>query len=195
MKEVVGTKFNRLVVVEDYRCEYGGRRRRMVKCLCECGKEVVTTKTSIINGHTKSCGCIKLKFTEIEKAKAIRSSYSSMRNRCHADDGKWFKYYKAKGIMYCERWESFRYFYEDMHETWQPGLELDRIKNELGYSKENCRWNTKAGQQRNKTNNKITDAIVIEIRHSTQSTKELASKYNVHGTTITRIKQGKRWSL
>lgn len=195
MRNIIGQKFNRLVVTEDYATFYGGRKRRMTKCICECGTEVVTTKTSIINGHTKSCGCIKLKFTEREKTKAIRSSYSSMRNRCHDVDGKWFKYYKAKGITYCERWGSFKNFYDDMHETWKPGLELDRIKNEVGYYKENCRWNTKTGQQRNKTSNKLTESIVIAIRGSKKSTKELAEKYNVHVATITRIKQGKRWSL
>lgn len=193
MKNVVGKKFNSLTVLEDVREYYAGRKRRMVRCLCDCGKEITTTKTSLIIGHTKSCGCIMIKFKERGKARAMRISFYSMKNRCKDEDGKWFKYYKGKGIAYCERWESFMNFYEDMHETWQPGLELDRIENDKGYYKENCRWATHLQQQRNKTSNKLTEEDVKKIRESNLSQHELGGIYNVHYTTIGRIKSRKRW--
>lgn len=33
---------------------------RMIKCHCACGSEVIIPATGAINGHSKSCGCLKL---------------------------------------------------------------------------------------------------------------------------------------
>lgn len=193
-KSIIGVTFNNLTVFEEYVTFYGKKRRGMVKCKCICGKIVTTTRSSILNGHTKSCGCIQLKFKERDKAKAMRSSWAAMKRRCQDIDGKWFKNYKARGIQYCERWAKFPNFYEDMHETWALGLELDRIENDKGYYKENCRWATHLQQQRNKTSNKLTEYDVAKIRESNLSPQELGKIYNVHYTTIGRIKNRKRWA-
>lgn len=39
-----------------------------------------------------------------------------------------------------------------MHSTWQKSLTLDRINNNKGYSKENCKWSTRKEQVRNRSN-------------------------------------------
>lgn len=192
--DIIGKTFNSLTVIELYSGYYAGKTRRLIKANCLCGKIVTATREAILTGRTKSCGCIKLKFKEREKAKAMRTSFQAMKSRCRDEDGKWYKYYKAKGIMYCERWNSFRNFYDDMHETWQPGLELDRIENDKGYYKENCRWATHLQQQRNKTSNKLTEGDVLKIRDSKLSPQQLGNIYNVHYTTIARIKNRKRWA-
>jgi hypothetical protein len=41
-----------------------------------------------------------------------------------------------------------------MRATWQPGLTLDRINPDKGYTRSNCRWITRAEQQRNRRNNR-----------------------------------------
>lgn len=56
--DMVGQRFGRLVVTE-----YAGKRRKdqtgaLWKCKCDCGGEKLVPRRSLINGTTKSCGCL-----------------------------------------------------------------------------------------------------------------------------------------
>ena len=73
-----------------------------------------------------------------------------MRNRCLYDN-KNNKHYKQKGITICDRWiNSFDNFVEDMGIRPNKEYTLDRLDNNKGYFKENCRWTTWYQQQNNK---------------------------------------------
>lgn len=63
--------------------------------------------------------------------------------------------YGGRGIGVCDRWLDFKNFYEDMGSSYKDDLTLDRIDNEKGYSKENCRWVSNMKQQSNKRNNRL----------------------------------------
>ncbi len=76
-------------------------------------------------------------------------AHRDMLRRCYDPANKSFKNYGARGIAVCDRWrESFAAFVEDMG-VCPKGLTLDRIDNDAGYSKENCRWATWSEQNRN----------------------------------------------
>jgi hypothetical protein len=81
-----------------------------------------------------------------------------MKQRCLNVKNKDYKYYGGRGILVCERWlSSFRNFLEDMGERPSENHSIDRLNNDKGYYKENCRWATRSQQQRNKgmmSNNK-----------------------------------------
>jgi len=86
----------------------------------------------------------------------IHNCWRSMVTRCRGTAGPdSVKKYKNKGITVCERWLSFKNFYEDMGASFKEGLTIDRIDNSKGYYFENCRWATHLEQANNKTNNLI----------------------------------------
>lgn len=58
-KNLTGQKFGRLLVLE-YTAEKKNRSCAYWKCLCDCGKEIITSSNELLNGHTQSCGCLRL---------------------------------------------------------------------------------------------------------------------------------------
>lgn len=131
-------------------------------------------------GHKESLETLEKRKKSLKEARKKQADYHgmsktkfynnwrSMITRCRGtcgEDSK--KKYRDKGISVCERWQNFNYFYEDMFPSYQEGLTIDRIKNELGYFKENCRWATPTQQANNKTN-----TVKIEYRGKRLSFRE-----------------------
>jgi hypothetical protein len=63
MENLVGRRFNRLVVV----ALEPGRPRVAWRCKCDCGKEAVVAAAQLKSDHTRSCGCLQR-----ERASATR---------------------------------------------------------------------------------------------------------------------------
>lgn len=81
-------------------------------------------------------------------------AWYQMKHRCYNPKYIGFKLYGGRGIKVSNRWlNSFDNFLEDMGERPSDNHSLDRINNNKGYSKENCRWATKKEQQNNLRNN------------------------------------------
>ena len=78
-----------------------------------------------------------------------------MRQRCLNKNSSLYKYYGNREIKIDPKWDSFANFKEDMGSGYKKGLTLDRIDNNKGYSKENCRWATWDQQSKNKRNNVV----------------------------------------
>lgn len=79
-------------------------------------------------------------------------SWSKMRERCNNPNTNRSKSYYEKGITYCKEWDDYLVFLRDMGER-PNGTSLDRIDNNKGYYKENCRWATPKEQAINTSRN------------------------------------------
>ena len=130
------------------------------KCQCECGmiKDHVLY-TSLVAGRSNSCGCLRSDML-MKPASQTRSQrnttyrvWQSMKTRCYNANHPSYKEYGARGITICDSWlANYDNFLADMGP--RPDLlTLDRVDNNLGYCKENCRWGTKCQQAGNTRRN------------------------------------------
>ena len=123
-------------------------------CKCECGKITLVSRSHLLGGGVKSCGCKKYKIKHGHcvgkkyRSKTYRS-WEAMIRRCTKKSDIKFKHYGGRGIKVRDRWLKFEHFLEDMGER-PEGLTLDRINNDGNYELENCRWATYKEQNKNR---------------------------------------------
>lgn len=94
------------------------------------------------------------------------NSWRSMRRRCYNVNDSAYPNYGMRNITVCDRWrDSFDNFYEDMGNP-APGLSLDRIDNNQGYSPENCKWSTISQQLNNQRRNVVIEYCGLRMTQS-----------------------------
>jgi len=76
----------------------------------------------------------------------IYQCWYDMIRRCNNPNNKHYKDYGERGIKVCQEWLVLENFKQDMGERPTQKHSLDRIDNNKGYFKENCRWATPAEQ-------------------------------------------------
>ncbi len=184
---MIGMKFNRLTVLYEVENKNKNQNHKKYMCSCDCGKQIVTDKYKLIDGHTKSCGCLKLemlaerKTTHGQSKTASYKSWSEMRNRCNNPKNHAYKDYGQRGIKICDRWDSFENFISDLGERPNKQYSLDRIDVNQGYSPENCRWATWSQQQNNRRTTKY-----IEYKSEKMSVKQFSNLIGVPYSTVHR---------
>ena len=145
---MVGKRFGRLVVVE----EAGKNKSKSIlwACKCDCGNTKVLIGGNLRSGDTKSCGCIQKErlTTHGMSGTSTYKIWEMMIQRCYNPNNTHYKDYGGRGIILCAEWLKFKGFFDDMGVR-PIGLSIDRIDNEKGYYKANCRWATQTEQVRN----------------------------------------------
>ncbi len=89
--------------------------------------------------------------------------WEAMMRRCYNEKHIHYKNYGGRGIIVAERWHDPLNFIADMAPR-PKGLKLERIDNDLPYSKDNCKWATNAEQARNRRNNVIDLNLAKHIK-------------------------------
>jgi len=148
--DLVGLRFSHLIVIE-----YAGFRGW--KCLCDCGKFVLSPNAGLLKGRAKSCGCARG-----EKHKkhglCLTSEYKSwtgMIGRCYNAKSPNYSDYGARGIRVSPVWRhDFEKFLSDVGHRPSPKHSIDRYPDNNGdYKPGNVRWATSTQQNRNKRSN------------------------------------------
>lgn len=144
--DLLNKKYNRWLVIKE-----APRKNKLTYwlCRCVCGTVKIVVASSLKNGRSKSCGCLKRERTsQIRKShgkseSCIYNTWLNMLQRCNNPNNSGYKYYGDRGIVV--EWKTFEDFYADMGDP-PKGKSLDRINTNGNYSKENCRWATQAQQ-------------------------------------------------
>lgn len=190
--QLIGKKHGKLVIQSfSHKDEHG---KRIWNCLCECGKIIALSHVEF--SRKKTCGCFDEKRagtrykTHGMSQTSEWSIWHGIRKRCLCKTDQVYHRYGGRGITMCQEWiDSFEAFYADMGPR-PVGKTIDRIDNNFGYSKENCRWVDWKTQQRNRRSNHL-----ITFQGETKCLIEWAEQFGIRKDTLRRRIVIYKWTI
>lgn len=163
-----------------------GREKRIWKAVCACGNVATYIQSNLVKGTTRSCGCLQKEFctkwpTNGDLYKLdLRNRWLGMKSRCEKTHDKKYPLYGGRGISVCKRWQDFTNFYHDMVESYRPGLSIDRIDGDGGYSPSNCRWADAITQNRNRRTSVLVHGECVTV---------ICKRMNVNYDTLRKLRR------
>lgn len=196
LKDMKGLVFNRLIVI--------GRDLTKPKtyvywnCKCSCGNTKSVRADSLRGGFIQSCGCFgkemraeantKHGMTQIGIKDSSYTAWSNMKSRCLNEKHPEYPNYGGRNITICDSWKTDYLIFNYEMGPKPNNTSLDRVDNNKGYYKENCRWASLSVQNNNKRNNNY-----ITFNGKTLTLTDWAREINIQPAALyTRIKLG--WS-
>jgi hypothetical protein len=167
------------------------KKRTFWLCSCVCGNNKIVTLSSLRNGDTKSCGCIRREKTiarNLERAPASRArllsgqaigmnprthgmsrskeykAFAAAMGRCRNPRDSAFHHYGGRGIEF--RFKNFNEWLEVLGPKPEPvdAYSADRINNNGHYEPGNVRWATRVEQYANRRVKMITEFSLQELK-------------------------------
>lgn len=192
---LTGKRFGKLVVIKTAGKTKNGAY--LWQCKCDCGNEIIANVGNLRNGHTKSCGCLrvdrcKTNFTKhgLEHTR-LYGIWSDMRLRCYDEKNIAYHRYGGRGITICDEWKNdVKAFYDwATANGYNDSLTIDRIDNDGNYCPENCRWATVKEQASNRRSN-----ILVTHNGKTQTMKKWANEVGTPCKVVWARMQKLGWS-
>ena len=163
--DITNMRFGKLIAIKQNGYDINPSRKHIKwDCVCDCGNYASVRLNALRSGGTISCGCAMV--GNIKHGMKYTKEYNAwlnIKSRCININNPEYKNYGGRGISVCESWiNSFEEFYKDMGKK-PISTSIDRIDNNQGYSKENCKWSDNKTQSRNKRNNRFYEINGIRM--------------------------------
>lgn len=114
-------------------------------------------------------------------------AWCHMRRRCYNKNTPQYDDYGGRGIVVCDRWNSYALFLEDVGRAPTPNHSLDRKDTNGNYEPGNVKWSTRKEQNENKRSN-----VIITINGVSMTLQAWSNHYGIDRNTVSfRIK--KKW--
>lgn len=186
MKDISGIKFGRHTAIKPMGKNKWGNYLWL--CRCECGNEHVVASAKLIQGKSRSCGCLSkdVHIKQLEKHGITTGGkprtliiWSGMKARCNYPNSISYKSYGARGISVCDEWLSFENFHNwAISNGYKDALTLDRIDNNGNYEPSNCRWTDATTNKKNQRH-----ARYITINGITKNVSDWCKYYGISKST------------
>ena len=156
--DLVGQRYGRLRILEMF--SDPGKSR--CAALCDCGVLKELSIQDFRQGKTRSCGCLNIdnqraaRLTHGLSQHPAYKRWKRMHARCYEPADKDYRYYGARGIGICRQWHVSNPKGLSNFVAWlssqglKPGLTVDRLNVNKGYSPKNCRLATASEQAVNR---------------------------------------------
>lgn len=156
-------------------------------CQCDCGNQAIVYRRNLLEGKSKSCGCLskekriktntkyKLSHTRIDNI------YYGMKSRCYNSKNPAYKNYGAREIKVCDEWlkDKTKFFEWAFANGYKEDLSIDRIDVNGNYEPDNCRWATRKEQNNNTRNN-----CYIKINNEIHTLSEWSEILNIKSSKL-----------
>lgn len=200
--DLTSQRFGRLTVLQeaDYFTK-SGKRQNGYLCQCDCGNKKVVSRSALLSGKTRSCGCIIKDFNanraqfyypeyhpvngiKVEQRNRLSNIYRGMKRRCYSPKARNYKNYGGRGITICDEWLSDKSSFMNwaIKNGYEDNLTIDRIDVDGNYEPSNCRWSTVHDQVRNTRRN-----VHIKFNGDTYVITDLAKTLGIDNKILSVI--------